>query len=127
MKHFVSVSALLLVLLGANPVAQRGAAANPQQAQTATPTFEVASVRAQTERLDFLDIVGNGPWARPGGAFRVKATTVETLITYAFGVEPYQVVGGPDWMRRDMFAIEARAGRDATEDEIFPRFGCVDP
>ena len=30
----------------------------------ATPTFQVASVRVQTEELTFGDIVGNGPWVR---------------------------------------------------------------
>ena len=93
-------------------------AASPLLAQGTTPAFEVASVRAQTARLTFSDIGGNGAWVRPGGVFSVKGVTVQTLITYAYGLEPYQVAGGPDWMRRDTFSIEARAGRDAAEDEI---------
>ena len=86
-------------------------------AQPVKPKFEVASVRPYTANLTFSDIQASSQWVRPGGAFSVTRITVATLMSYAYGLKAYQIVGGPDWIRRDTFAINARAGRDITDDE----------
>jgi len=84
------------------------------QAQTTKPRFEVASVRPAARTVDLR---ADPRWVRPGGAFSVTRITVANLMSYAYALKAYQIVGGPDWIRRDTFAINARAGRDITEDE----------
>src|SRR5215467_311661 len=67
------------------------------------PAFEVASIKPSAvtagSRIGFL----------PGG--RLSATSwVQQLIQVAYGVEDYQVVGGPKWLTSDWYDIEAKAG-----------------
>jgi uncharacterized protein (TIGR03435 family) len=85
------------------------------QAQTTKPRFETAAIRPATERN--VDLRSAGQWVRPGGVFTVTRVTVATLLSYAYGLKGYQIVGGPEWLRRDTYAIDARAGREVTEDE----------
>jgi len=84
------------------------------QAQATKPRFEVAAIRPAARTVDLR---ADPRWVRPGGAFSVTRTTVVNLMAYAYGLTTYQIIGGPDWMRGDVFAIDARAGREVTEDE----------
>ena len=66
------------------------------------PAFEVASVKYNDRTA--------GSWCRflPGG--RLSASSwVKQLIQIAWGVEDYQVSGGPGWLTTDWYAIEAKA------------------
>ena len=77
-------------------------------AQEAPPmAFEVASVKPNPA----------GPGSsfirrQPGGNFQVSNMTVRDLITFAYQIQGFQLVGGPDWTRNDRFDIAAKAGRD---------------
>jgi bla regulator protein blaR1 len=69
--------------------------------------FEVASIKPTAKpgylSIDFL----------PGGRFSAKSITVHMLLRNAYGVQDYQVVGGPGWTASDGFDIEAKAVADA--------------
>jgi len=72
------------------------------------PAFEVASIKPSAvtagSRIGFL----------PGG--RLSATSwVKQLIQVAYGVEDYQVVGGPKWLTSDWYDIEAKAGNASAD------------
>lgn len=72
--------------------------------------FEVASVRP-SERTA-------GSWLRvlPGG--RLSASSwVKQLIRLAYGVEDYQVSGGPGWLTTQWYDIEAKASAPETTRE----------
>jgi uncharacterized protein (TIGR03435 family) len=72
----------------------------------APPAFEVATVkRVQIDEQSRQPI---GLFCYPGG--RIKATnyTLRMLIHDAFGVEDYQVAGGPPWASTDRYAIDAK-------------------
>ena len=75
--------------------------------QTATPlAFEVASVK--------LSDMPAGSWFRflPGG--RLSAMSwIKQVIQVAYGVEDYQVTGGPGWLSTDRYDIEAKAENGA--------------
>jgi uncharacterized protein (TIGR03435 family) len=86
-----------------------------QQAKTA---FEIASIRPQREAVDPPKIRGAAPRAAPGGVFSATRTNVLSLVRFAYDLKPHQVLGGPDWVRRDMFQIDARAGFDAPAHQI---------
>lgn len=81
--------------------------------QTApSPAFEVASIKRSAMTA--------GSWFRflPGG--RLSATSwVKQMIQIAYGVEDYQVTGGPGWIVSDWYDIEAKAGNaDAGKPEM---------
>jgi uncharacterized protein (TIGR03435 family) len=80
------------------------ATAIPLFAQTAKPAFEVASIkpRAQSEPARSA-----GP--APLGVFYRAGDTVSALIQFAYSTMPFQIVGGPEWARRDRFEINAKA------------------
>jgi uncharacterized protein (TIGR03435 family) len=88
------------------------------QAQTgapagSNPTFEVASVKLsdpnQTGPLASIPIV------RPlaGGRFTASNVTLRVLVRLAYGVQDFQIDGGPSWQTSQRFDINAKA-EDAT-------------
>lgn len=82
-------------------------------AQPPRSSFDVASVKRTTDRKVFPPQVG-----LPGGRFHRANATVADLVQYAYNIMSFQVVGGPEWIRRDRFEIDARAGGDATAEEV---------
>jgi len=78
-------------------------------AQQSKPQFEVVSIKPYKDRVQ-LERSG----VLPGGVFREKSTAF-SLIAYAYELRPYQLSGGPDWIRKDIFAVDARAGDDVSE------------
>jgi uncharacterized protein (TIGR03435 family) len=88
-------------------------------AQQPTPAFDVASVRPQREPIRAENVAtGMIPRALPGGRFSVTHVTVESLLAFAYDLRPYRIVGGPDWIRTDLFAVDAKAADDASAAEV---------
>lgn len=92
------------------------AAVSAVRAQDAAPprAFEVASVKPNTSG-DFRRAIGPGP----GGRFQALNNTLRELVTFAYGIDmsraALQIAGGPPWMDRDRFDIDAVApGGNAT-------------
>jgi len=71
--------------------------------------FEVASIKPSTsiERL-------SGIQRQPGGRVTITNMTVRTLITFAYRITGYQLIGGPDWADRDAFDVLARMNGNPT-------------
>jgi len=46
---------------------------------------------------------------QPGGRFTVTQMPVGSLITMAYGIQRFQLIGGPDWLNSDRFDINAIA------------------
>ena len=71
--------------------------------QTTRLAFDVASIRpSKTNEGWFWDVT-------PGGRLVARNCTLKRLIVLAYRVQEYQVVGGPSWVSRDQFDIEARS------------------
>jgi uncharacterized protein (TIGR03435 family) len=81
-------------------------------------TFDVASVKVQREPLGPASLGTAIPRVRARGVFSGTHATVESLVRFAYGVQMFQVIGGPDWIRRDTFDVDARAGFDASAAQI---------
>lgn len=67
------------------------------------PSFEVASIKRNNS--------GDGNISRgiqPGGMTFVNVP-LRQLIIAAYGVQPFQIIGGPPWMTSDRFDIVAKA------------------
>ncbi|HZQ54385.1 MAG TPA: M56 family metallopeptidase [Bryobacteraceae bacterium] len=71
-------------------------------AADANPTFEVATIKPSKPGAP-----GKGYMVR-GRKFSTLNTTLTNLITFAYGVEKRQVVGGPDWIATDKFDLDAQ-------------------
>jgi uncharacterized protein (TIGR03435 family) len=44
--------------------------------------------------------------------------TLQVLMQYAYGAQPFQLVGGPNWLATDRYEIEAKADVSANRDQI---------
>jgi len=97
-----TVQALVLLAIGAWAVF----------AQTAIPPqFEVASIKPS-----FSDMVMN---VRPLPGRLTADATLQVLMQYAYGVAPFQVVGGPGWLTSERYQIDATANATASRDRMF--------
>jgi uncharacterized protein (TIGR03435 family) len=78
------------------------------RAQSSRPQFEVALVKPYVESssgpMDFF-----GFQAQPGGRFRVAGVNLKALISCAYRLRDYQIIGGPDWTSSDLWEITAKA------------------
>lgn len=74
--------------------------------QESPATFDVASVKPSS---------GLGGLTRylPGGGIQFTGVTLRVLVEIAYGVRPFQVVGGPGWIDTDGFDIDARPPIDS--------------
>jgi uncharacterized protein (TIGR03435 family) len=66
--------------------------------------FEVASIKPTSTQDGSFAI--NFP---PGGRFSARNITVHNLLRSAYGLEDYQIAGGPAWINSPGFDIEAKA------------------
>ena len=100
-----------LLIAGALAAATVFSAAGPFAQQTDTqspaPTFEAASVKPNKSGD------GNNFISRqPGGRFGATNMPLRALITFAYQLQPLQLVGGPNWIANDRFDIVAKMEGD---------------
>ena len=77
----------------------------PLLSQTQKQSFEVASVKRNTDRI--LTVSGVQPG--PGGTLFAKATTLKDLIISAYQIKQREIFGGPAWIESERYDIEAKA------------------
>jgi uncharacterized protein (TIGR03435 family) len=71
--------------------------------------FEVASVKPNNS--------GDGPnrlALQPGGRITAENMALRSLVRFAFQVQDFQLIGGPDWIAKERFDIVAKAEHDIT-------------
>jgi uncharacterized protein (TIGR03435 family) len=111
LKSLLSAPVLLLAVfvVAVGGVAMRAGAQQGQRdayaplAGAPNATFEVASVKRSpaSER-------GSGLYTYPGARVETHNATVRYLIAEAYDIDESQVVGGPAWIGKDDFHIEAK-------------------
>jgi len=111
----MKLRALFLALPFAFAIAAPVLAQAPGEAR---PSFEVASIKPNTSAQ-----MGMSIGIQPGGRFVASGMTFRFLITFAYRVRDFQVIGGPSWTTSDRWNIEARA----EEGSILPQTGPRDP
>src|SRR4029453_16276043 len=67
------------------------------------PTFEVVSVKANNSGAT------GGSFVMPPGRFTARNIPLKVLITNAYQLSFFQVVGGPGWVSTDRFDVAAKA------------------
>ena len=85
---------------------------------TPTLTFDLAAVRENTADLShgYTMSTANPPH---GSKFSATNHTARDLILQAYGLQSFQIIGGPDWLDRARFVIEAKS--DAATDEAMAK------
>src|ERR1700730_1586691 len=99
-----------IVVAGVPRLAQLGAQTPPPGPATdaaANPVFEVASVKQNKSGEGFIRI-----GMAPGGRFTASNVPLRQLIQLAYQIQPFQIVGGPNWIASDRFDIVAKAAGD---------------
>jgi uncharacterized protein (TIGR03435 family) len=66
------------------------------------PSFEVASIKPSPDG-------GRESLLTQPGRFVASNVTLKMIIGFAYRLRPYELVGGPSWIEKDKWTIEARA------------------
>jgi uncharacterized protein (TIGR03435 family) len=83
--------------------------------QTAdSPRFDVASIKLNTASFHTGTMVDT----HPGGRLTAEFSPVRLLIRRAYGVESFQILGGPEWINTDGYDIEAKAEGDPSQRQL---------
>jgi uncharacterized protein (TIGR03435 family) len=106
-----SLAALAPLRTVASAVGQTPAGRPAPAAPGTRLQFEVASIQPS-----FSDRVMN---VRPLPGRLTADATVQVLMQYAYGVQPFQVVGGPNWLTTARYDINATAGATAGRGQLF--------
>jgi uncharacterized protein (TIGR03435 family) len=99
------------------------AALAPVEAQTAgqTPRFEVTSVKPNTAvRGGFMEIP-------PTGRVNLVRVTFRTLMLISYGIQDYEIIGGPAWLSVDRFDVQASPPADYQPQPVKPCFAAHCP
>jgi uncharacterized protein (TIGR03435 family) len=75
------------------------------------PSFEVASVKPNKTADNRMMLGG-----QPGGGLTVTNMPLQGLITWAYELQEFQIVGAPDWISNERFDIVAKATVDRPVD-----------
>jgi uncharacterized protein (TIGR03435 family) len=118
---FFFAPAFLLVLTAV----PRSRAQQPKSHAAPPPSFEVASIKVHTPDPSGRMFISTGG----GDASRYAATnvTAKMLITFAYDLKNFQVLGGPNWIDSNRYDVDAKV-QDDLVDEIrkLPRLQQID-
>jgi uncharacterized protein (TIGR03435 family) len=100
-----------LRLFGVIAVAAVGSTIVVAGAQSAA-TFEVVSIRANVNPDNDVPTRPNPP-----DGLAITNYPLDTIVRYAYDVQPFRVIGMPSWALEERFDIVAKASRPITEQE----------
>jgi uncharacterized protein (TIGR03435 family) len=113
------IAVVWMALAVPSSVGQAAAATKPRSSLPAnapyvpTMTFDVASVR-ENKSVDInAGVTMSGQFVPNTTKLRVTNWPIENLISYAYGVNFYQIEGAPKWPRPTLFVIEAKGDDEA--------------
>lgn len=100
--------AVIAAALIASALVAPGLHAQAPATDASRPAFEVASIKRNVSGSDNASVR-----AQPGGRLTVTNNSLRNTIRNAYGVQNFQIVGGPDWIGSDRWDIVAKAAADA--------------
>jgi uncharacterized protein (TIGR03435 family) len=100
---YLSMLCMTVGTLAAGMSVALAAAHSQQPAADAGVAFEAVSIRRSVPDEP------RGSWTRPGGRLDVRGQAVVSLIRQAYGIKSTQLVGGPDWIRQDLYTVQTSA------------------
>lgn len=94
------------LLLTASVVPSLGRAQAPVLDLASPATFQTASIEPSTSGLIDIQVTPR--------SFTARTSTLAELIEYAYSLQPWEVVGGPEWVRVDRFTVQATTAADVS-------------
>ena len=98
--------------------AEKPAEVRAQNAETTTPTYEVASVKLNEAGTASLKtgkgIIMQNMMFTPG-TFTAQNTSLQELIRVAYGVDDYQISGLPNSLTSTLYDVNAMAGKSVVD------------
>jgi len=76
--------------------------------------FDVASIKENTTPGD-----GGSLRLMPSGGIQARHFPARALMTLAYRLQPYQLIGAPEWTSSAFYDIDAKPAEKATRDQIF--------
>jgi uncharacterized protein (TIGR03435 family) len=87
-------------------------------AQSAPQAFEAATIKlTPPDAREPLDVRFT-----PGGRLTVTNETLRVIVTFAYGIQGWQISGAPGWFDTDRFDISAKAEGDPSRDDMLRMF-----
>src|SRR5262245_1565374 len=100
-KRIIAVLAFLLSIAIVLPLMASQVTPPPKSSLA----FDVASIKPVAPPFP----TGGGPWVVTHGRFRAEVGYVRGMVSFAYNLMPTQVKGGPDWLDREPYFVDARA------------------
>ncbi len=95
-------SAILFVIVTVAICAAPGVPRARAQAAAPAPSFEVVSIKPHAPGNDGMSSSSTAT------RFTVIGTTTRLLVTDAFDIHDFQLIGGPPWLNTDRYDLEAK-------------------
>ena len=84
-------------------------------AAQASAAFDVASIK-ESPGLE----TGGTMRLMPGGGITVQHLPARSLITIAYRIQQFQLIGAPEWTRTTYYDVVAKPASTVARDDIFP-------
>jgi uncharacterized protein (TIGR03435 family) len=84
------------------------------QSSGARPAFEVASIKPNTSGEP-----GARSGTRPGGRYIAMNTSLKGMVMQAYGLQSFQITGGPGWLETDRYDVNAKGEENIPERQIW--------
>jgi uncharacterized protein (TIGR03435 family) len=84
------------------------------QTRVKKPTFEVASIKRDTNSSD------SNLKVDPGGRLIATNRALSDLIFHAYNLRPYQIPDMPEWIHSAYYDVEAKGDGNLSWDEVMP-------
>jgi len=105
---FIAAAVVAMAIFAAAPRPQAQSFNAPVGLDAPDPNvplyFEAASIKPSDPKAP----PGGGIRRQPGGRFNTFNTPARLLITFAYQIQGYQLVGGPDWIGSNRYDIVAK-------------------
>jgi uncharacterized protein (TIGR03435 family) len=105
-SFFVAVAGFTLLF---HPVRRLAA-----QSSGAQPAFEVASIKPNTSGEP-----GSRSGTRAGGRYIATNMSLKGMVMQAYGLQSFQITGGPGWIETDRYDINAKGEENVPERQIW--------
>src|ERR1044071_2057913 len=105
---FVAAAVVALAVFTAAPHPQAQSFNAPVGVDAPDPNVPLYFAAASINPSDPKAPPGGGIRRQPGGRFNTFNTPVRLLITFAYQIQGYQLVGGPDWIGNNRYDIVAK-------------------
>ncbi len=110
----LAMFATALMALGVpTTFAQTGAAPAVDTVYVPTMTFDVVSVRENKQANPRVGFTMSGQFTPHTTNLRLVNWSIDSILSMAYGIDNYQIVGSPHWPFPTVFVIQAKSGSAA--------------